>query len=322
MQSNAAFKNHLRNLSQEPAKNNNSISEMKVTTGNKGVVLIKVVSLNDDKVVNSKCDDEEKVMPLENTHYVNNSNSKLILNTSDLLIGESAPAATVDKTFSQEGSVFVVERTTTGADDKLTTTNNTTNTINSDIGTINNDRAIYDLVNENSRKKLNNEYHDNTAFEFTDIKTVSDEVNENVCSSSASDSTAEQQKDISASSVMSYMNFHKNLLHSTPNNVSCAMSDSITQSTAASSTVGLFKRSEMYSVEQADALNRFNISNTIPSKVTLSWNQLTIRIKKKKPIERLISMVCPKKRGKYETILDNVKGIVQPGEMLALMGSR
>jgi hypothetical protein len=279
---------------------------MKVNTANNGVVLIKAVSLNDDKVNYDKTH--------QNNPYINNNTeSRLILNASDL---KESVSATIDKTFSQAGSVFV-ERTIE-TDEKLSMNNNSelTSTF------CNRNKIIYELVNENSSKKTTiNESHENPAFEFTDLQTVSDESSENPTSSRTSDGNSEQQnRDRPASSVVSYMNSYKNIVHSTPNNIS--LSDSITQSTAASSTVGLFKRSEMYSVEQADALSRFNVSNTIPSKVTLSWNHMTIRIKKKKPIERLISMVCPKKRGKYETILDNVKGVVQPGEMLALMGSR
>ena len=66
-----------------------------------------------------------------------------------------------------------------------------------------------------------------------------------------------------------------------------------------------------------------NSSNNIPKYVTLAWHSITITAQTKSLTERFINRLrCKKSIKKVETILNNVKGIVESGEMLALMGPR
>nr|QUF59472.1 ATP-binding cassette transporter Abcg-like8 [Brachionus angularis] len=57
-------------------------------------------------------------------------------------------------------------------------------------------------------------------------------------------------------------------------------------------------------------------TNKVPKRITLSWSNLSIKAKSKS----LKDILLRNKNVRFETILDQIKGIVEPGEMLALMG--
>jgi len=61
----------------------------------------------------------------------------------------------------------------------------------------------------------------------------------------------------------------------------------------------------------------------LPKKAILSWHSLTIKADTRSIGEKIISLTkFSNKKKNHTTILDNVKGIVKPTEMLALMGPR
>ena len=55
----------------------------------------------------------------------------------------------------------------------------------------------------------------------------------------------------------------------------------------------------------------------------LSWDSVTIRADTRSSTDKLLNLIkCSNSKKKFTTILNNVKGIVKPFEMLALMGPR
>jgi hypothetical protein len=67
----------------------------------------------------------------------------------------------------------------------------------------------------------------------------------------------------------------------------------------------------------------YDKNNFLPKSITLSWKSLTIKAKNESLTQNVLSRLgIAKKKKKYETILNNVKGIVHSGELLALMGPR
>lgn len=75
----------------------------------------------------------------------------------------------------------------------------------------------------------------------------------------------------------------------------------------------LTKKNESY----ADIKN-----SNIPKRVTLSWTSLTIKADVRSLLDKALAMANLVKKKRSEVILNKVHGIVEPGQMLALMGPR
>jgi hypothetical protein len=152
------------------------------------------------------------------------------------------------------------------------------------------------LPHNNSNRKNNEKFYQNIAYDDSDVAVpvtkpagiVVNTVNENVTDSSSKETNLS--------------------LDSTLNLIKTPTSSSF----ASSPTSNSYLKS-----------NAKKYSNSIPHRVTLSWHSLSIKMQKKRSIDKILSNFClGKRKSKQETILDNIKGIVEPGEMLALMGSR
>lgn len=76
-------------------------------------------------------------------------------------------------------------------------------------------------------------------------------------------------------------------------------------------------------------LTRNDVKKTDSSEVhlrknaVLSWDSVTIRADTRSSTDKFLNLIkCSNSKKKFTTILNNVKGIVKPFEMLALMGPR
>ena len=77
-----------------------------------------------------------------------------------------------------------------------------------------------------------------------------------------------------------------------------------------------FDTSELHVVENREADNQL-----VPKQVVLSWRSISAQASNSSPINKSIEWLKTKKT-KNKNILENINGIVQPGEVLALMGAR
>jgi hypothetical protein len=60
-----------------------------------------------------------------------------------------------------------------------------------------------------------------------------------------------------------------------------------------------------------------------PQKITLSWKSINVQVEKKSLRETFLrTFTKTRSNSPNETILTHVQGVVEPGEILALMGAR
>ena len=70
--------------------------------------------------------------------------------------------------------------------------------------------------------------------------------------------------------------------------------------------------------------NQNHKKSNIPKRVILSWHSLTIKARVRNLAQTIVSCCksVNKRKERFETILYKVRGIVEPGELLGLMGAR
>lgn len=72
-----------------------------------------------------------------------------------------------------------------------------------------------------------------------------------------------------------------------------------------------------------DAKKNDSFEINLRKNAVLSWDSVTIRADTRSSTDKFLNFIkCSKSKKKFTTILNNVKGIVKPFEMLALMGPR
>ena len=82
-------------------------------------------------------------------------------------------------------------------------------------------------------------------------------------------------------------------------------------------------KNNLYNLTKKNESYAENKNSNIPKRVTLSWTSLTIKADVRSLIDKALAKAnLVKKKKRSEVILNKVHGIVEPGQMLALMGPR
>lgn len=117
--------------------------------------------------------------------------------------------------------------------------------------------------------------------------------------------------------------FHDNLAYERTNSdikfVNFKNSRKMLDSNIIKSLLSSYKMIKKAKLED-EALSKANI---LPKSVVLSWDYVTVRTEENSIKEKLLYATSFGKRGKkFKTILDDIRGIVEPGELLGLIGPR
>ena len=166
------------------------------------------------------------------------------------------------------------------------------------------ENSAFESINEleDNREKLNTTYED-----FSNTNSASQKVNKSqIGLVKKSNKLNELNKDFHDTTQLSDINLNDMTLADFNSN-----SKSTLELTADSDDLA----------KKMDSKNKSNLS--IPKRVILSWTNLTIKAEMKSLTEKIMYYAnFGKRKKRYEIILNNIRGVVEPGEMLALMGPR
>jgi hypothetical protein len=168
------------------------------------------------------------------------------------------------------------------------------------------ENSAFESLNEleDNREKLNTTYD-----EFSNTNSVSEKANESqivLVKKSNANNLNELNKDFHNTTQLSDINLNDMTILDFNSN--------------SKSTLELTGDSDDLA-KKTDAKSKASLS--VPKRVILSWTNLTIKAEMKSITEKILYYTkLGKRKKRYEVILNNIRGVVEPGEMLALMGPR